>query len=350
MPMMISEREAGRTGDSEPPPPSAARSSPPSPLLRRFPALATIPRALLGDYPTPVERLPVAEPLWIKRDDLSALELGGNKVRALEFLLGGLSAGDEVLTVGGEGSTHVLATAVHAARLGIRASAIRWRHDMNPGADAVARRSGEVQIPSEMYGGPLRGLARGQLARLGARVTRFIPLGGTSPLGVLGHVNAGLELAEQVVAKLLPAPEHVVVPLGTGGTAAGLALGFRIAGLRTIVVGARVAPLIGSNRWRVLRVARRAAQLIARHTGQRIPVPGFEDVRVVHDFYGGAYGRPSAAAAAAAQTLHELTGIRLDGTYSAKAYAAALSMARYTGTPTLFWLTFDGRWLGEAEY
>ena len=65
------------------------------------------------------------------------------------------------------------------------------------------------------------------------RAAQYIPLGGSTPLGTLGHVNAALELADQVERGELPLPGRVVVPLGSGGTAAGLALGFAIAGLDT---------------------------------------------------------------------------------------------------------------------
>jgi 1-aminocyclopropane-1-carboxylate deaminase/D-cysteine desulfhydrase len=82
-------------------------------------------------------------------------------------------------------------------------------------------------------------------------------------------------------------------------------------------------------------------------TGENIrPVRG-ENLRIVHNVYGGAYGRPLPAGTEAANALREITGIRLDWTYSAKAFAAALDVARTEpgGGPTLFWLTFDGRWL-----
>jgi D-cysteine desulfhydrase len=188
-------------------------------------------------------------------------------------------------------------------------------------------------------------MAAAQVARLRDRQARFIPIGGATPLGVLGHVNAGLELAEQVAAGALPAPARVVLPLGSGGTSAGLALGFRIAGLESIVVGARVAPRIGSNRWRVLRIARATAALIESITGERVPLPEPSRVEVVHDAYGGAYGRATAESDEAAATLHRLMGIALDGTYGAKAFAVALRLARRGDGPTLFWLTFDGRWM-----
>jgi D-cysteine desulfhydrase len=161
---------------------------------------------------------------------------------------------------------------------------------------------------------------------------------------VLGHLNAGLELAAQVRAGLLPEPARVVVPLGSGGTAAGLALGFAAAGLRTTVVGARVGPRVAVNRRRVLALAARTARLVARVTGA--PFPGSAPRLVVaHDVYGGAYGRPLPAGAAAAALLAERCGARYDATYSEKALAAALTVARGGDGPTLFWLTFDARWM-----
>lgn len=319
----------------------------PIPLVRRFPALAAIPRARLGHFPTPVERLVGfrdVDSLWVKHEDLSSDVLGGNKVRSLEFLLGRLGKGDTVLTLGGVGSTHVLATAVHAASLGARTIAVRWQHDMHPSAHEVAERTvvecAEVVTTSNIL------TAIPPLLRL--RLTRhphYIPLGGSTPLGTLGHVNAALELAEQVEAGELPQPVRVVVPLGSGGTAAGLALGFAIAGLDTTIVGARVGPRIGANRWRVLRLAERTRRLIANYTG-RTPAPVRGDrVAVSHDLYGGAYARPHPTAEHAAVLVDELRGWRLDATYSAKAFAVALDMASAHGTTTLFWMTFDARWM-----
>jgi D-cysteine desulfhydrase len=319
----------------------------PIPLVRRFPALAAIPRARLGRFPTPVERLAGfrdVDSLWVKHEDLSSDVLGGNKVRSLEFLLGRVGQGDTVLTLGGVGSTHVLATAVHAARLGAKTIAVRWQHDMHPSAHEVAERTvaecAEVVTVSSFL------TAIPPLIRL--RLTRqahYIPLGGSNPLGTLGHVNAALELADQVEAGELPAPARLIVPLGSGGTAAGLALGFAIAGMETTVVGARVGPRLGANRWRVLRLADRTRQLIGRFSG-RPPAPVRRDrVLVSHDLYGGAYARPHPTAEHAAILVDELRGWRLDATYSAKAFAVALDMASGDGTPTLFWMTFDARWM-----
>ncbi|MEP6690959.1 MAG: pyridoxal-phosphate dependent enzyme [Gemmatimonadaceae bacterium] len=319
------------------------------PLVRRFPALGRIPRVALGTFPTPLERVrhaSLAGELWVKRDDLSATLLGGNKVRALEWLLGDLRAGDTVVTIGGEGSTHVLATAEHAAALGIRTHAARWRHDMHPVAHAVGARAGALVATRAIHRTPAGAIFRAWRLQLGG--ARWIPGGGTTPLGILGHVNAALELAEQAAAGEMPAPSAIVVPLGTGGTAAGIALGLAIAGLDCTVVCARVAPRIVANAWRVRALANATARFIERRTGERVPrVPGAR-IRVTHAVYGGAYGRPLVAAGDWAAAARETLGLTLDDTYSAKAFAAALDLARAGEPVTLFWSTFDARWLSTA--
>lgn len=342
---MIDRALDERGASTEPPSPSGRDD--PIPLVRRFPALAAIPRARLGRFPTPVEHLSGfrdVDSLYVKHEDLSSDLLGGNKVRSLEFLLGRIGEGDTVLTIGGEGSTHVLATAVHAKRLGARTIAVRWRHDMHSAAQEVGARAvaecAEVVTASNivMAMWPL-------IAMRISRVAHFIPLGGSTPLGTLGHVNAALELADQVERGELPLPGRVVVPLGSGGTAAGLALGFAIAGLETVVIGARVGPRIGANGWRVRRLAEQTRALITRYTGRAPPAVRHKQVVVSHDLYGGAYARPHPTAEHAAVLVDALRGWRLDATYSAKAFAAALDIAASHSTPTLFWMTFDARWM-----
>lgn len=324
--------------------------------MRRFTALEGVPRESLGVVPTPVERVRLEaasaggegdEPreLWLKRDDLSAPLLGGNKVRALEFLLAGVGEADDVLTVGGTGSTHALATAVYSRALGARCTVLRWRQEMNAAARRVGRRidaTATRRIDARTVAGAY---ARAALLRLRPRV-RWIPAGGSTPAGILGHVNAALELAEQIEAGLLPAPTHVVVPLGSGGTAAGLALGFAAARADITVVGARVVPRLVANAGRVLRLARRTARFIERHGGERVTVrPERLDVR--HDVYGGAYGRETGEGRDAAAALGGAAGIVLDATYGAKALAAALRLP--AEARPLFWITFDGRWLAGLD-
>jgi len=323
----------------------------PLPLIERFPALARVPRVALGAFPTPVVRLDALSPsLWIKRDDLSAEPLGGNKARALEFLLGSVQRGDRVVTVGAAGSTHALAVATYAGSggLGARVLVGRWRQVTSAVADRVAERTAALSERAPVFATPVEAYVWAWWQRTrrmpGGRRVRWIAAGGSSPQGVLGHVNAGLELLRQIDAGALPMPASVVVPLGTGGTAAGLALAFAIANRDIVVVGARVVPRVVGRRGRVIRLANRTARLIEHATGERLPRVTRRLVAVHHESYGGAYGRETPAARGAAARLGGVSDIVLDATYSAKAFAVALERA--TREPTLFWLTFDARFLG----
>jgi D-cysteine desulfhydrase len=302
-----------------------------SSLLERFPALADVPRAHLGNFPSPVSQIGT---LWVKRDDLNAAVLGGNKVRSLEWLLGGLDPSETVLTAGGDGSTHILATATYAAQLGAPTIAVRWRHAMNPVADAVARRTATACAKTVFTNNVIEAFARLAILRATTRRCRYISPGGATPLGTLGHVGAGLELATQVEAGELPEPAAVVVPLGTGSTAAGLALGLGIAGLSTRVIAVRVVPRLAFPSRRLHRLIAATRRFLADRTGVSLdslrPVP----VDLDHSAYGGAYGRPLPDA------VH-LPGLTLDPTYGAK----AATIAKKLREPALFWLTFDGRWL-----
>jgi D-cysteine desulfhydrase len=309
------------------------------PLLRRFPALARIPRAPFGTFPTPVQSVPGGD-LWIKRDDLSGRRMGGNKVRGLEWLLGGLRPHDAVLTVGPRGSTHALATARYASDMGAVVTVVRWNQLMNPAArrvDALLRREARVldaYAPPLAYAvAALRALAR----------PRWIPAGGASPVAVLGHVNGALELVEQAERRECELPERVVVPLGSCGTAAGLVLGFRIAGVETRVVGVRVAPALVANRRRVAKLAASTSSVIEGMTGERLPSIRVADLDVEHDYYGGGYGEPLEPSPD--ESSIAALGANLDDTYSRKAFAAASALS--SRHKTLLWLTFDGRLLQD---
>jgi 1-aminocyclopropane-1-carboxylate deaminase/D-cysteine desulfhydrase-like pyridoxal-dependent ACC family enzyme len=328
---------------------AAARAA--TPLVRRFPALAEVPRVELGDYPTPVEgsSLPGLERLlYLKRDDLAAPALGGNKVRALEFLLANVQPNDLVLTGGGEGSTHVLATAIHARRLGARLHAVRWRHEMGDIAHAVADRARGECARVETSWWSMTGIVR-TLLRRATSPAHWVPFGGTSPLGILGHINAGLEVAEQVVAGKIPGPARIVVPLGTGGTAVGIALGMAAAGLETVVIGARVVPRIAANHLQLMALVRSTTRWLRHRYGVVLPRLSPHALRIAHDAYGGAYGRVVPRTMDAAAALAQARGITLDATYSAKAFAVAMEVARTHESPTLFWCTFDARWIAGSS-
>jgi len=282
--------------------------------------------------------------LLVKRDDLTTPSLGGNKARALELLLAGVGPDDVLLTVGSTGSTHALAVAHFGARLGACTEVITWpqeEHDVSLATAARLREIARVTAARTPATAMLRALSRRLLRRV-----RWIPAGGSNPLGALGHAAAALELADQLGREGAPPPDTLVVPLGSGGTAAGLLVGLTLAGLPTRVLGVRVVPRLVANRRRVLGLARRAAALFGERAGVAAPV--VDDARFTIEAmqYGGAYARETRASRTSQELVLAREGPVLEGTYSAKALAAALARARAAPAErVLYWLTFDGRWL-----
>jgi D-cysteine desulfhydrase len=300
---------------------------------------ATLVPRCLGDWPTPLEAAPDlaraanVDALWLKREDRA----GGNKVRGLEFLLAGAPPETVFVTVGGVGSSHCLATARHARALGYRVTLAQFPQPETEASRAVAAASAAaatvVARAGSRAGVPLA-LARAWLAARRLGIPRWLPGGGAHPRAVIGHLLAALELDGQLEGT---PPDAIVLPLGTGGTAAGIALG--VAWLRwpTRVIGVRVAPRFIANGWRVWWLARGAARLLGRH-GIRITHLASHIPEVV-DGLGGGYGHPSAAGERA-RALAADHGLRLDSTYGAKAFAFVRRRATGNGQRVIFWHTF----------
>ncbi len=340
-----------------PEPPAAAL---PGPLQRAFPGLAAaLPWWALGRWPTPVAPLTAlgrahGAPLWVKRDDLSAPAYGGNKVRKLEPLLArALALGyPQVVTVGGLGSNHVVATAVHAARLGLGTRAVVVPQPVS----AAVQQNLELcrALDVELIPCPARALALPYLAHAARRPPRamIIGPGGSSPLGTLGYVAAGLELARQVQDGLLPEPAELYVALGSGGTAAGLSLGCALAGLRTRVVAVAVVERALCNRTLVRSLIRRTARLLRRvgNAPGPLPAPRPGALQVLHGYLGRGYGHPTEAGTRALQEARDSEGLHLDPTYTGKALAALLERCASgpaAGAPCLFWNTYNSQDLGD---
>lgn len=324
-----------------------------SPLFRRYPEAARrLPWLPLATLPTPVEPLALDDTggdgarLWIKRDDQSGLPYGGNKVRKLEFILARARdlGATRLITAGATGSHHALATAVYGRRLGFDVTLCLFPQ---PLTDHVRR----VLLLDHALGAELRWTPRMELIPLALfRARRAYPNervfviapGGSDPAGTLGYVSAGLELAEQIEAGEAPRVEEVWVAGGTLGTAAGLAIGFALAGLETGVRAVRITSRLVANARALRRLVVGTVRLL-HAAGVPAPPPegALRRIRISHEQLGDGYGRPTPQARAAAEAFAAM-GIVLDETYTAKAAAGFLAAAERPGTGArVFWHTLS---------
>ncbi len=315
-----------------------------------LPALASIPRYPCAQLPTPVQRLHelgrawgVPE-LWIKRDDLSGKLYGGNKIRKLSFLLGQAleQRRRRIVTAGAIGSHHSLATTLYGRRAGLEVEAALFPQPPT----AHVRATLAANLGAGVRPIPLRSPIEVPFVlalRSRRRPAMLIPAGGSNPRGGIGYVEAAFELAEQVRAGELPEPTLAIVPLGTGGTAAGLEVGLRLAGLRTHLLAVRVIDRIVGNATSVVRLAHQVQREMHRFD-VALPWVRVDRCDIEHRHFGRRYGEATPAAIDAAHQAQTLEGIELETTYTAKALAAIACRARegrLPDGPILFWNTFS---------
>lgn len=307
-------------------------------IFRRWPGL-TLPHLPLGRWPTPVRPLAVAAGgarVWVKDEGACAEPYGGNKVRKLELSLADAKAkgyGD-VLTIGAVGSHHVLATALYARRAGLRTYAVLFPQPDTPHVRANARLIDawcEGWIAASSWATIPWAYVREWLAirTFGRRSAYTIAAGGSDALGTAGWVSAGLEIAEAVAEGTLPTPARVYVALGSGGSAAGLLLGLRVAGLPTEVVAVRVVDRVVANAARVRRLAA-AARRVLIDAGADVPDVPLDGLRVAHDWFGRGYGHVDDRGRAADAEARGL-GLAVEGTYTGKTFGCAVDEARRRG-------------------
>lgn len=292
------------------------------------------PTLVLTAGPTAVERL--SDGLFVKRDDQTSALYGGNKVRKLERFFGDARAQGKtrILTLGAAGSHQVLASALFGAQQGFTVEAVLVPQPWSAHAEANLRYAlahGLVPLPAPAW---VLGAARATARR--RPDVYFVPLGGSNPLGSLAYVDAAGELVTQIVQRRMPAPSAIVVALGSGGTTAGLAAGLAIHGLSTRVIGVAVADPAPALAVMAKRLAFRTARLAG--ASLRVAARAAEKVSVTGAFVGRGYGHPTPEGTAAIAE-GERHGLALDATYTAKAFACALTMARGPVSPVLYWHT-----------
>ncbi|UWQ46201.1 D-cysteine desulfhydrase family protein [Leisingera aquaemixtae] len=297
--------------------------------------LSPFPRASLLSQPTPLERLnrlsqELGLDLWIKRDDLTGLSFGGNKTRQLEFYIGAARAtrADTILITGAVQSNFTRTAAAAAAKYGMHA--VLQREERVPGMDPLYHRSGNVFL-ADILGADIMSYpegedeagadaaleARAEQLRAAGRTPYIIPLGlGHPPLGALGYVRGGAELAAQIGCF-----DAAVVPSGSGATHGGFLTGVRLAGITAPVYGICVRRDARQQKARLEQVTAELARLM------NIPRPFSGGGILTWDgALAPGYGRAGGTARAALQRMAAAEGILLDPVYSAKTFAGLLGL------------------------
>jgi len=335
-------------------------------IFEQYPLLKErIPHIQLGEFPTPIKHLKHlgkeigTDYLYLKHDGLSGPIYGGNKIRKLEFLLGDAlrKQAKAVLTFGFAGSNHALATAVNAQSVGLQCISILLAQ---PNARYVRRNL----LLSHVYGAEIHHFKNKMTAYIPTTIMLLrkklkqgkspyiIAPGGSSPLGIIGYVNAAFELKEQVASELVPEPDTIFVPFGTMGTAVGLTIGLKAAGLKARVVCVRVVDEQYGNKEKFIKLFKKTQALILSLD------PSFPRVEITddapdirHDFFGRQYARFTDQGMAAIDLLEKSEAIQLEGTYTGKAMAALIDHVRDHGKKDeviLFWNTYNARDFSNA--
>lgn len=319
-------------------------------LFRFFPQLATsIPWVQLAER-TPVGRLAVAGKRWghdrlfIKREDRTATLYGGNKVRNLEFILGeALARGaSRIVTVAPLGSNFVAALAAQASRVGLDVEVEHFVPVRSHQIDTHANFSAAAGASLSLHAGRRGAVGAASVAALKLATSAdafWCAPGGSSVTGALGHLNAALELAEQVRAGEIPQPDAIVVGAGTCGTMAGLTAGFRLAGLDVRLIGVRCVDRVVCHRRAIARLANGVLARIG--ASGRVHA---SDITLVDSPFDHGYGVPLGRAEELMASFEADERIRLDTTYTSKVVAKLgelLDSGIFTGKNVLYWHTFS---------
>jgi D-cysteine desulfhydrase len=304
-------------------------------LFDALPGLArSVPWVSLAALPTPVEPCDAIASwlgrggVFMKRDDLASPLYGGNKVRRYEYVLADAreKGARRLVTAGGIASTQVMATALFGRELGFEVEAILFDQPLTEFAREAVLVDVDAGAKLTFGGGYVRTAWKTFAAMRSSEGAYLILPGAANPLANLGYLDAVLELQKQVERNEMPRPDVVVLPTGSSGTLAALALGFSFIGWPTLVIGVRITALVACNRVTVGHVIRSTRRWVrAREPSFSVPSPRFE---LHHGEIGGGYGHPTPAAIEGAEMLAKLTGKRGEVTYTGKALAGLRTIAR----------------------
>ena len=292
-------------------------------------SLNDFPRVSIGIFPTPIHKLNnisgmLNTNVFIKRDDMTGLGLGGNKTRKLEFLLADAKekGAEVVFTTGGAQSNHAMLTAAAAGRLGMKSILILKKK-------GVTQRLGN-QLLEYLMGTDVRFMDTNDYSDIYREMDNVgkslgmpyykIPCGGSNALGTLGYVDCAREIAGQEEAVLGGKKfTHLVCAEGSGGTMAGLALGAKL-----FLPGTRVhGMMVDTDPFDEItpQLMREAAKLLEADI--EITPDDFH----LRDMCGPGYAIASAEGNRAVSLMAEKEGIFLDPVYTGKAFAGLLKLA-----------------------
>ncbi len=283
-------------------------------------------RHALAHLPTPIEKLERLSQLlegpeiYIKRDDLTGIGKTGNKVRKLEFLVAE-ALHDEaqvLITCGGLQSNHARATALAAAKVGLK-SHLFLRDSAGSDIDGnlfIARLVGAevtfiTQQEYEQVDDIMQRLAD-DYAKQGT-TAYVIPEGGSTALGALGYALAIEEAGRQMKAMRMEF-DHIVSAVGSGGTLAGMLLGKSAYGLKAQIHGINVCDDAPYFQERVSNIVREAK----RRFGFEISLQK-KDIDIIDGYVGKGYGLSRQEEIELIKFVARTEGIILDPVYTAKA-------------------------------
>ena len=295
--------------------------------------LTRFPRLELIGAPTPLEYLPrlsdhLGREIFIKRDDVTPLAMGGNKLRKLEFLAADAlrEGADTLITAGAIQSNHVRQTAAVAAKLGLHCVALLE----NPiGTRAENYLTNGNRLLLDLFNTQVEmcdALTQPdvQLEELATRIEAqgyrpyVIPVGGSNALGALGYVESALEIAQQCEGAV--ELSSVVVASGSAGTHAGLAVG-----LEQLMPGAELIGVTVSR-----KVADQLPKVVAlqQAVANSLELQANAEIKLWDDYFAPGYGTPNEEGMEAVKLLARLEGILLDPVYSAKGMAGLIDLIR----------------------
>lgn len=283
----------------------------------------------IAHLPTPIEDFSrLRSGLWVKRDDFSGCELSGNKVRKLEYLVAdALAQGcDTLITAGDVQSNHARATAVVAARFGLRSLLV-----LEGAADESEWSKGNAFLDrfvgAEIDWHAEEGFVAQRLEDAAERLRRagrkpyVIPVGGSNELGVWGYIDAAREAKEQCDAMGLKI-DRLVCTSGSCGTHVGLLLGIKIAGWNVRLTGIGISSTAEKK-------AAWARGLVDRTIAKyNLSVSVRPDDLEIHDYAGAGYAKSRPEELAAITDAARRGGLVLDPVYTGKAYFGMMDLAR----------------------